>query len=147
MNSIELRIGNYLGGRNGIVTVSAIQEDGTVWLKEGGKNFIVDSDKPCLLPIKLTEEWLLKFGMTKLDESSTHWYQSDCDFYIFKGSEKLQCSDYFIGIFEGYSVFNLCIATLDDGMENYECLQSIRYVHQLQNLYFALTNEELTYEQ
>jgi hypothetical protein len=74
-------------------------------------------------PIPLTEEWLLKFGFKKINH--IHGYS----FYSLSKSKKNTCH---IAIYNtqttymGYSV-NHCI-----------------YVHQLQNLYFTLTGEELT---
>ena len=71
-------------------------------------------------PIPLTEEWLLKFG-----------FEKDCDIYT-------------LGVYTMYS---------DDNNDLYFCFfmygdweKKIEHVHQLQNLYFALTGEELTYE-
>lgn len=81
--------------------------------ENGGANFVVDDYQP----IPLTEEWLLKFGFEKNEEE-----------IIFEGL-KLWWSD-------------------NDGMKSYyhinsELLIYIDHVHQLQNLYFALTGEEL----
>jgi hypothetical protein len=66
-------------------------------------------------PIPLTEEWLVKFGF---DKTSLH--------YLKKNGIIIQSED-----------------------DYFECLLGIvivklQYVHQLQNLYFALTGEELT---
>lgn len=66
-------------------------------------------------PIPLTEEWLLKFGFE---------YKS----YGYGEKEWKQWN---------YKGFNL------NGFE-YSSYLKIDYLHQLQNLYFALTNEELT---
>ena len=74
-------------------------------------------------PIPLTEEWLLKFGFSKspFDKTSLQYKK---DIYSLIGNE-----------------------------ENWFCLSvgnfvhtkvRIQYLHQLQNLYFALTGEELT---
>lgn len=66
-------------------------------------------------PIPLTEEWLLKFGF----ELKNTYYSID-GMYIRKDGEMFETE---VG----------------------ECLyKSIEYVHQLQNLYFALNDEELT---
>jgi hypothetical protein len=67
-------------------------------------------------PIPLTEEWLLKFGFEKYDTNK-------------------------------YSINHFYIRKIGDEFETEvgECLyKTIDYVHQLQNLYFALTDEELT---
>lgn len=73
------------------------------------------------LPIPLTEEWLLKFGFEKKGVNRTRWTFWKIDLVE---DEK--------GIYS----FDESRIYID-----------IKYVHQLQNLYFALTNEELTYEQ
>lgn len=71
--------------------------------------------------IELTEEWLLKFGF-RFD--SIDWeFPNESIFFI------------------GYYSSKFCLGSGSDGVtkENY-----IHYVHQLQNLYFALTGQELT---
>lgn len=73
-------------------------------------------------PIPLTEEWLLKFGFGWSIQHQAH--------YLYK-------FDYVIDICNG---FCRLIKYKRSGVE----LVSIKYVHQLQNLYYALTNTELT---
>ena len=77
-------------------------------------------------PIPLTEEWLVKFGFIKKDNSS-YWHPNKCwHRYVF-----------------GYNKFGLPYLNLEpEGgiIPHATC----NYVHQLQNLYFALTNKELT---
>ena len=79
------------------------------------------------LPIPLTEEWLLKFGFERIEDEihgEITWdYQRDID------SHECWAEWNEIGQLEGVMVD--CVNRL------------IKYVHQLQNLYFALTNEEL----
>lgn len=68
-------------------------------------------------PIPLTEEWLIKFGFEgNIIAVNDLWIEHDGDvgYYL--------ADDHSIGV----------------GMDY------IKYVHQLQNLYFALTGEELT---
>ena len=67
-----------------------------------------------LEPIPLTEEWLLKFGFERL--GSGRFDFKTFTYYLHDGSFYNKTS-------------RLC---------------TIKYVHQLQNLYFALTGEELT---
>jgi hypothetical protein len=72
-------------------------------------------------PIPLTEEWLLKFGFTPNkynDEFTLGDIMLDCEY-----TEK--------------DTYNLSIGEYQSPIE-------IHYVHQLQNLYYALTNKELT---
>ena len=74
-------------------------------------------------PIPITEEWLLKFGFKyfadgqyeKIFENLNFNWDKECGLYIF-------------------------LRTREDCIE----ASHIKHVHQLQNLYFALTNKELT---
>lgn len=76
-------------------------------------------------PIPLTEEWLLKFGFKKaplVDKYLKGYFTYD---------SKLKYFTYFTDIEDG-------------GYENIIIQkEKLKYVHQLQNLYFALTGEEL----
>ena len=85
-------------------------------------------------PIPLTEEWLLKFGFIKGDYN---WFR------LYFNSEKLDDSDCFT-----YNINSkmLCLESFYDGKKkgSVQLLSfSEKHVHTLQNLYFALTNEEL----
>lgn len=75
-------------------------------------------------PIPLTEEWLLKFGAIK---SQHCWLIND----------KIELSH---TTTEEYYEFEWQSPLLD-----WEII-AIKYVHELQNLYFALTGEELIYQ-
>ena len=70
-------------------------------------------------PIPLTEEWLEKLGFECLYTDDEHYF--------------------YIDSIRGFYV--------NSNFQNIDCEYDLKYVHQLQNLYFALTNEELTYEQ
>lgn len=73
-----------------------------------------------LYPIPLTEEWLLKFGFEKDWTGYALEDKNSLSFSVTKNGAYLACwLDRSLGI-------------------------TIKYVHQLQNLYFALTGEELT---
>jgi hypothetical protein len=75
-------------------------------------------------PIPLTEEWLLKFGF-KLDIDSSY-HKRDVSVFLdkrFKTNLYLQSNESNF-VWFGYEL-------------------RVDYVHQLQNLYFALTQEEL----
>ena len=72
-----------------------------------------------LEPIPLTEDWLLKFGFEK------------------------KYNEYYLGdiiICEEINDFKF-------GYDFYEDILELKHVHQLQNLYHALTGEELTIKQ
>jgi len=78
-------------------------------------------------PIELTEEWLIKFGLVSLCVTNevkwlfTFGGDFDCYFNVF-GRNEISIEQYSEGCLE---------------------LEHIKYVHQLQNLYFALTGKEL----
>ena len=82
-------------------------------------------------PIPLTEDWLLKMGFKKAsDNCYIKTYPNNCDFILFDWLTPIAVSN---GFKEGdyYYFFHRTAHT-------------IRYVHQLQNLYFSLTGNELT---
>ena len=74
--------------------------------------------------VPLTEEWLLKFGFEKLTEKGSGFKSTS---YTYTGKVAL------IVHFDGVRLS----VNFWQGNEK-------KYVHQLQNLYFALTGEELT---
>ena len=76
-----------------------------------------------LEPILLTEEWLLKFGFE--DNEYTFDLIANKKKLSFTWSSRIVSTGYRKGL----------------SMKKY---RHIEYVHQLQNLYFALTNKELT---
>ena len=86
------------------------------------KNRVVFSgiflDKWQAIPIPLTEEWLIKFG-----------FETKGSFYRVKGSR-------FVEIISHGDGLDVCSQSI--------LLLHIKYVHQLQNLFFSLTNEHLT---
>lgn len=119
----ELRIGNYYQGasRGNIETVTwqTLRD-----LSEGKLN---------LLPIPLTEEILLKFGFNEVEDE--RW----CDMH----EEFEECNYYYLSMFKIY--YNPETDKFEDD-SLYDFNVNLKYVHQLQNLYFALTGEELTFK-
>lgn len=90
----------------------------TDWYAEGDCRISFDD----IEPIPITEEWLLKLGFEK------DGYNVDKTFYFEK--DVIRINNY-----EGYF--------LDNPNEIVGKRLFIKYVHQLQNLYFALTQNEL----
>jgi hypothetical protein len=74
-------------------------------------------------PIPLTEEWLLNMGF---DKAINGWF----------------CSKEYLWLMQN-KLNNQWFANVN-GIGNIDC-KRIDYVHSLQNLYFALTGEELTF--
>ena len=118
MKSTELRIGNHVKDPYG---------------KEI-KLVTVDKDASMLSPIPLTEEWLLKFGFK-------YNYFEDEDGYIISNDYVLSLGEYSELSIEDDFSFWIGSKTSDETV----CFDNdiIESVHRLQNLYHALTGEEL----
>jgi hypothetical protein len=120
----ELRIGNYvtksLKSGNGREIDYQIGCEDIVRIYNNTGSFLYK-------PIPITEEWLLKFGATKYNDNR---------FYLDlnkEGTLKLFWNigdDYFICEFSSRST-HVCY------------FNDHKYVHQIQNLFFALTQKEL----
>lgn len=120
MKATELRIGNYLNGKQGHVVVTEIRTNNSVKIQDNTSSFDVGT---CLVAIPTTTEWLLKLGF-KYNESSSLYEKRGYDVDIKDGE---YCHFYIPEFGDWY--------------------QDTEYIHQLQNLYFALTCEELKLEQ
>ena len=119
MKATELRIGNYAKGLfDETVSLKAIYEDGTLGWQDG-KGTTYGPMKP----IKLNDWWLNSFGFKKIN---TTWYKDE----YFAITEIIMLT---------YSEKKFGIPSEDLFIRDVV----IQYVHQLQNLYFALTGEEL----
>jgi len=120
MKANELRIGNFVKGKemNVYWTVEAIDSNS---IFSFGKWRSLDAFEP----IQLNIEWLLKFGFK---------YSLRLDDFMFKDKNDIfEIQPYKKGFLNS-------VVWCDN-----EILQELKYVHQLQNLYFALNNEELTF--
>lgn len=133
----DLRIGNILqvdqliGKTNIIETVKAIRNDGLDYFegyylefKSGNKASIEDHYKDrdiCVKAIPLTREWLLRMG--------------------FKEDVNIYRTTNYSGLFLEYDMVWHLNKQYADGTLN--ICYGLQYVHELQNLYFALTKEEL----
>ena len=121
----ELRIGNLIDRTDYICKVIGIDilknDEGTIItepLDFKGERFVVQEQKP----IPLTEEWLIKFGFRcRFDIGYNGWYSPNI-------------------LGESIRIFEV-----ENGWFKYSSAHTvIKNLHQLQNLYYALTNEELT---
>lgn len=119
MEASELRIGNVVcQGHYGPTPVSSYELHQYAHGLNGGS--VADYLKEWE-PIPLTEEWLVKFSFEKHTKYS------------------------FSGIYRDLKIINR--HGWFDAIFGTEVLCSVRYLHQLQNLYFALFGEELTITQ
>jgi hypothetical protein len=124
----ELRIGNYVTRKNFVTRDTELVQ----WNIE---RFALVCDKISSIeefsPILLNEKWLLKFGFSKNVK-----YEYYTLFLSEDNSLSAQRIDYWPN--DELSVAELCYAGV--------CFKRVKlkHVHQLQNLYFAITGEELT---
>jgi hypothetical protein len=116
----ELRIGNYLEIDGKIEMVSSIHSDNTIRLQES-KNAkchgCYSLNKPIIKPIPLSEEIVLKCGFEK---------------YEFDHKEN------------EYRYKYRLIVLRDGKFVDYGSSVTLEHIHQLQNLFYSLTGEELT---
>lgn len=125
----ELRIGNIVLARGAQSVVKSIDENHVGYSKSKKGKWIkretlTEERVPITLiqPIPLTEEWLLKLGFEKIGSNFeirnfSIWYS----YY-----SKLYRLRFFL---RGNDI---------------ELFVNLQHIHQLQNLYFAITGEELT---
>lgn len=123
MKANELRIGNWyhFADNDGIVyrRVKEIkQNEFGLFGDYDGVNFEICQ------PIPLTEEWLVRFGFE----------------YLYFNSEELIHKE-FKNLYAYKHVMNDGFGIV---LRGFHALPFVKHVHQLQNLYFALTGEELT---
>jgi len=122
----ELRIGNYIKLMFNYEDYEAIQVT-------SDELVMVDKKQADYEPLPLTEEWLFKFGFNHIDKS-------DNDYITYTDSNHEYYLQLDVRRKDGkYSILDNSFDDLRDFT-----MIDISYVHQLQNMYFALTGEELT---
>lgn len=131
MKASELRIGNLMVAYDGLLC-RVIRIDTEGYVTEPIKPFenipifqTMNVIKP-RLPIPLTEEWLLKFGLNS-HNLENGFYDGTC-----------------IGHYPKSDGWYFVVDSYDDGYGglNYTT-KEIKYVHELQNLYFFWNDKEL----
>ena len=155
MTQNELRIGNYVYYEHTTHVVSGVHGNIVYswWVKDGKPVIEYEAkdssgtqvEAPYVdvvsqyEPIPLTEEWLEKLGLIKrnqTEELPEELQQPDID----------EDGDIWYTWVKG--VFNLEIQSNGEiWFEVYSHYKHIKWVHELQNLYFALTEEELTLQE
>lgn len=115
MKKFELRVGNLIYNKQG----------NTMYVNPNHLIMLVYGIEDLFKPIPLTEKWLLEFGFIR-----HHDDYANSVIYI---KNVLDNTEFEWGVYpfelgSGFVINNS---------------QKLKYVHQLQNLYFALTNEEL----
>lgn len=144
MKATELRIGNWIDTLEGPAQIEAISDSGII-----ATSIIPSGDSLGFLkPIPLAEEWLFKFKWKYQDRDVNRSDGKKERFYIspFFGEHReywieLQLSNNSFG----HSFMWLCW-DIGGGNDHIHFPQGhkIDYVHQLQNIFFALAGEEPT---
>ncbi len=116
MEANELRISNLVTDLDGdVMPISEITKD---YVSFSGCNLKSRYGK--IKPVPLTEDWLIRFGFEKYDNHFDFRFKGFCiSFYLYETGKIIECYLESVGL-------------------------DVIYVHQLQNLYFALTGLELT---
>ena len=125
----ELRIGNWVKSDGGIPFQIELS-DFSDWYYDYNSHEYGDH----IHPVLLTEVWLKDFGFKKdeirpIYKKSFDEYAIEITVNVFSGSLEKDES-WFVSILTGYGSQPVTLTK--------------QYVHQLQNLYFVLTGEELT---
>ena len=125
LDAKDLRIGNLILVHNHYVaTIERIGKD--IGVKTYGEKIsqIDYIELQYLTPIELTDEWLLRFGFER--------HELDNWFYL--------------KIINDWTRLNINIngSVCELSISNHGAVINVTYVHQLQNLYYALTQTELT---
>jgi len=114
MKATELRIGNL--AKEITYSKNGIAEVSKQHFED------IENGEIDLFPIPLTEEWLVKFGFVYDADSLTFDYEyNHFVFYLERDFKDIETFSFDSSFTE----------------------TKVKYVHQLQNLYFALTNKEL----
>lgn len=134
----ELRIGNwvnyYVGTQTGRIIGMRISEisctsDIAVSIEPPNVTGYTKTDFSDLSPVELTNEWLIKLGFEKWKDRLT----------IEAWAKGHPSQRFDIDFLNGEIIMNSRYQEHSDSM----VMEHIKHVHQLQNLYFALTGEEL----
>jgi len=139
MKASELKVGStYLSTKFRTPVICEMADMWEIYARAEGATPGENEIDSVFEPIPLTEEWLIKFGAEKSNDeyggfflpkhNGTRLRIKYAERYI--GESKVKCWSIFFGIgrYGGFYV-------------------QADHVHQLQNLYFALTGEELTIKQ
>lgn len=125
----DLRIGNWIKYEDKLVQV--VQLSSLMILCQRDENqFLVNCSPKVFQPIELTEEVLLNIGFEKINDCYVLQNEYICLAY-YKDSFRQE-------LVAGVKRKGKCLCHINE-LKNYD----IKYLHELQNAYYLLTNEEL----
>lgn len=112
----ELRLGNFINNNNKVIEITLAQN---VTVTANTFSGMLSLRKQDIIPIPLTEDWFIKFGF----ENKSIYFVKDGEYRFTLAENKVY---------------------VQVGPDELGCfIRTIQYVHELQNLYFALTGTEL----
>lgn len=117
IDSRELRLGNFVWIHGAVDDVAQLVRNTHSGYQEVN-NYPYGEKFNVLHPIPLDEHWLLSFGFTKANEQYFDFYSPS------RGKHRMGIKDF-------------------KWMPNNHMTIDLKYVHQLQNLFFAVYGEEL----
>lgn len=129
INPKGLQCGNLVMAFNKYHSITIIRtRDVDVIANNGQKHYRVEYKSSSISPIELTEEILFKCGFEK---------DPYFDIYTKECMSSIKCKSGLIMSFKVTGMFK------DEGIMYYSELQHIKYLHQLQNSFSALTGKDL----
>jgi len=122
----HLRVGNIIKSKDGNLPYWAITEEDMITILQA-------EDRSIYEPIPITEEWLLKLGFED-------FYEGDNDYIKYIDPNR----DYYLqlDVRRRDGKYTILDNPFNDDLRDFSRVYII-YLHQLQNIYFALTGEEL----
>ena len=137
MEAKKFRIGNLLTWKDqedegkAILTLTGIVLGDCIWLEwewEDGESDNTDCDLDSIKGISITEDWLINFGFQNYHCWEYRW--------VTGGLQLIETNGYW---------YPAVFSHPEMSHEDDQCvsLNRIKYVHELQNLFFAITGKEL----
>jgi hypothetical protein len=130
INAKELRIGNLVWTKSRPTSINQNNEVLTIVCMVR----VEDCDE--YTPIPLTEEWLVKFGFEKNEDGNYDKSIEDSILFEIRIGKD--------GAFGAFSSIDTSVEGYFEFFDSALPTSIVKNIHQLQNLYFALTGEELT---
>lgn len=137
-NVKDFRLGNFFLLDGEVYCVEGIDHySHRVIAKKGDEYFVVNGEVP---GIPITPEWLERFGFSQIETIQHNQYEVEERYTIRINETNISygfVTETYGGVPDKRTRFKFSDETIDTH-------KGVHFMHQLQNLYFALTGEELT---
>ena len=138
MKANELRLGNKLFFCNRSHTIMGIGAN-LLFIENDFKHTIGPYELEDFEPIPIDENWLKKYGFNKIEDTHRKIIGKE-DLCVYEMWLVDPCNDAGYSV-QYYEVFDQLQNTEDYRFVSIE--KEVKYIHELQNLYFVLTGREL----